>query len=175
MNNVVTMKTKKIIRKSTPKRLAFTVSTSEQKELEYEKDFSKWANNQAKYLGRREFEKLDIENLMEEILDLGKREKQMLTSYLENLLMHLLKVEFQPQKRTNSWDNSIELASYKAQKILDENPSLKPKLKEIIKEAYFSARLLAASETTLKKEIFPEECPWPLKKIFPNLEAKYSY
>lgn len=165
------MKMKKITRKARPSKLAFSAPAKE--ELEYDKDFSKWANNQAKYLSKKEFEKLDIENLIEEIRDLGKREKQMLTSYLENLLMHLLKVKFQPEKRTNSWDNSIEIASHKAQKTLVENPSLKPKLKEIVKDAYFSARLLAASETNLNKETFPKECPWDLKELFPILESKY--
>lgn len=165
------MKTIKKTVKVSPKRLS--ISAPVKKEIDYEKDFSKWADTQATLLKKGEFSKLDIDNLIEEIQDLGKREKQMLTSYLENLLMHMLKVKYQSEKHTSSWDNSIELASHKAQKTLLENPSLKPKLKDILKEAYFSARLLAASETKLNKETFPEECPWSLKEIFPALEKKY--
>lgn len=155
--------------KASVKRL--TVSASRKKE--YEKDFSKWADHQAMLLKEGDFEKLDIDHLIEEIQDLGKREKQMLTSYLENLLMHKLKIKYQPKKHTNSWDNSIELASHKAQKTLSENPSLKPKLKEILEDSYFSARLLAASETNLSKDTFPGKCPWSLNEIFPALEKKY--
>jgi Domain of unknown function DUF29 len=163
--------TKKIVRAS-PRRLS-TAAAHAKEELEYDRDFSKWAGNQAKFLRKGEFSNLDIDNLIEEIQDLGKREKQMLSSYLENLLMHKLKVDFQPKKHTKSWDNSIELSSHKAQKTLLENPSLKPKLKDILKDSYFSARLLASSETKLDKETFPNECPWSLKDIFPDLEKKY--
>jgi hypothetical protein len=141
--------------------------------LEYDKDFSKWANNQAKFLKEREFFKLDIDNLIEEIEDLSKREKQRLASYIENLLMQKLKVKFQPKKHTTSWDLSIKEANHKAQKTLSENPSLKPKLKEIVADAYFSARIKAALETGLDEDTFPEELPWSLKEIFPNLEKKY--
>jgi hypothetical protein len=40
-------------------------------------------------------------------------------------------------------------------------------------EAYSYARLKAAKETRLDIKTFPEECPWPLKDIFPDLESKY--
>jgi len=167
------MKTKKITVKSKPKRLALSAPASEQEQLEYEKDFSKWANNQARLLKKREFSKLDIDNLIEEIEDLSKRERQRLTSYLENLLMHKLKVEYQPEMHTVSWDASIKESNFKVQNTLSENPSLKPKLKEILEKAYFAARLKAVVETKLKENTFPEKCPWNLKDIFPNLEKKY--
>jgi Domain of unknown function DUF29 len=165
------MKTTKKTVKARSKKM--TIASPVKKKLEYEKDFSKWAEDQANLLRKKEFTKLDIDHLIEEIEDLSKREKQRLISYLENLLMHKLKVKFQPEKYTKSWDNSIELASHKVQKTLLENPSLKPKLKDILDDAYFSARLLAASETKFNKEIFPDECPWTLKDIFPNLDKKY--
>lgn len=155
----------KILRVS-PKKISVASSLKEQEEEEYEKDFSKWANNQARFLKKREFSKLDIDNLIEEIEDLSKREQQRLTSYLENLLMPKLKVKYQPEMHTGSWDASIKEASFKVQKTLSNNPSLKPKLKEILKEAYFAARLKAVVETRLKEETFPEECPWNLKNIF---------
>ena len=157
--------------KSIPKKLSFCVH--EEKELEYEKDFSKWANNQAKFLKKREFSKLDIDNLIEEIESLGRSERRTLRSYLEVLLMHMLKVKFQPKQHTTSWNLSIKEAHYKTETTLQENPSLKPKLKDIVKEAYFSARIKAALETGLEENKFPEECPWSLKEIFPNLEKKY--
>jgi Domain of unknown function DUF29 len=168
------MKTKKITRKSSPKRLSVCALASEKEELEYDKDFSKWANNQAEYLRKGEFSKLDIDNLIEEIEDLSKREKQRLMSYLENLLMHKLKVKFQKLEIDSvSWNLSIEEASRKSQKTLSENLSLKPKVKDIVEEAYSYARLKAAKETRLDLKTFPEECPWILKEIFPNLEDNY--
>lgn len=164
--------TKKIV-KASPKRRTLSAPASGKEKVAYEKDFSKWANNQANLLKRGEFQKLDIDNLIEEIEDLSKREKQRLTSYLEVLLMHMLKVKFQPQMHTASWDLSIKETSHKAHKTLSENPSLKPKLKDILLDAYFTARIKAARETELEEKTFPEKCPWPIREIFPDLEHKY--
>lgn len=140
---------------------------------DYDKDFSKWANNQAKFLKNKEFAKLDMDNLIEEIEDLSKREKQRLTSYLEILLLHMLKVKFQSDMHTASWDRSIKVASHKAHKTLEENPSLKSKLKEILDDAYFSARLTAANETGLEEKTFPKKSPWSINDLFPKLPTKY--
>lgn len=139
----------------------------------YDKDFFKWANTQADLLKKGEFSKLDIDNLIEEIEDLSKREKQRLTSYLEVLLMHLLKAKFQPEMHTVSWDLSIREAHHKADKTLKENPSLKSKLKEIVEDAYFTARLKAALETKMPEKTFPEKCPWILKDLLVDLGKKY--
>ena len=160
----------KAIYKLRPKGLSFTAPA---KETGYEKDFFKWATRQAKYLNDREFSKLDIENLIEEIEDLSKRERDKLVSYLENLLMHQLKVKYQPKMHTASWDASIKEATFKVHKVLEKNPSLKPRLKEILHEAYYTARLRAVRETGLEEETFPEKCPWSLKDVFPHLEKKY--
>ncbi len=139
----------------------------------YDKDFAKWSKDQARFLKKQEFSKLDLKNLIEEIESLGRSEKRTLESYVMKLLLHLLKVKYQPKKHTRSWDLSIKQMSHSAKKTLSENPSLKPKLKEIVDDAYFSARLQASSETGLDENTFPEKCPWSLKEIFPELEKKY--
>lgn len=164
---------KKTVRARSQK-MAMSAPTLSKREHVYDIDFSKWVKNQAKFLKKGEFEKLDIDNLIEEIESLGRSEKRTLVSYLENLLMHMLKMKFQKLDVDSvSWALSIKEASHKAQKTLSENPSLKPKLKEIVEDAYFSARLKASKETKLPEVTFPEECPWTLKDIFPNLEKKY--
>lgn len=155
--------------KARPKRTAIASTESE-----YEADFSRWAKQQATHLKKKEFSQLDIDNLIEEIEDLSKREKQRLGSHLEILLMRKLKIDYQPGMRTTSWDASIKEATFKAQKTLKENPSLKPKLKEIFSDAYFSARLKAVMETGLEENTFPTTCKWQLKDVFPNLEKKYQ-
>lgn len=87
--------------------------------------------------------------------------------------MHMLKKSYQPEMATVSWDLSIEGANLEVQEIISENPSLKPELKEILIKSYSLSRINAAKETMLNIDIFPEECPWTLKDIFPDLEKKY--
>lgn len=173
MSEVIMKTTRKTV-KAAPKGLSVSISAKRKRSLKYETDFSKWASDQAKLLKQQEFSKLDMKNLIEEIEDLSKRESDKLSSHLENLLMHKLKVVFQPEMNIgNLWTLSIKGASHKANKTLSQNPSLKPKLKSIIEDAYFSARIKAAMETEMDESIFPEECPWTLKEIFPDFEKKY--
>lgn len=162
------MTTKQKIRRGGPKRL--TVSRNSKT---YEDDFFKWTKNQARLLKKKEFSNLDIDNLIEEIESLGRLEKRTLQSYLELLLMHMLKVEYQAEKHSKSWDLSIKEARLKVKTTLLDNPSLKPKFKSIVETAYASARIKAALETKLDEAKFPEVCPWKLQEIFPDLEKKY--
>jgi hypothetical protein len=132
---------------------------------EYDTDFYGWSEHQAELLKNKEFDKLDILNLIEEIETLGRSEKRTLKSYLIILLIHLLKVKYQPEKHTRSWDLSIKNSRREFMECLSENPSLKPKLLDILESAYFSARISAIQQTGLEEEIFPIECPWTIEEL----------
>lgn len=131
----------------------------------YDDDYFGWINQQANFLRNKEYEKVDLTNLIEEIESLGISEKRRLESFLKILLLHLLKCKYQPTRHSKSWDLSIKNSSRQFLRTLKENPSLKPKLKEILEDAYFSARLEAAQETGLDEETFPENCPWTIEEI----------
>jgi hypothetical protein len=131
----------------------------------YNKDFYKWTKMQTNFLKQGEFSKLDIDHLIEELDALGRSEKRTLESYLTVLLLHLLKMKYQPNKKTKSWELSVKNSKHKINVLLKENPSLKRLLPTSLDEAYFTARLGAISETGLEDELFPEECPFDLKEI----------
>ena len=57
----------------------------------YESDFLRWTQDTVAKLKARDFDHLDLENLIEEVETLGRSEKQELESRLETLLAHLLK------------------------------------------------------------------------------------
>lgn len=148
-----------------PKNLSVTLPAKKKKEtLEYEQDFYKWTIDQSKFLKKKEFSKLDIDNLIEEIESLGRSERRALESYFKVLLIHLLKIKYQPDYRTRSWDNSIKVSRYQINKLLKQNPKLKRELNVIIKDAYYLARLEAAIETSIDESIFPKECPWTVEE-----------
>lgn len=160
------MNTQKKTISTRTKKMAVATSTEKTQLAElYDKDFYKWTSIQSKLLRKGEYSKLDIQNLIEEIESLGRSEKRTLRSYLEVLLMHMLKIEYQPKKKTRSWELSIKNSRIKAKSVINENPSLKPKLNQILKEAYESACLDAAQETGLDEQVFPKECPWNIKDL----------
>lgn len=151
--------------KTKPKRLTVSAPVSEKDTLLHERDFFKWTKKQAQYLKNQDFSNLDIAHLIEEIESLGRSERRTLESYLEILLMHMLKVTYQPKKHTKSWDLSIKNSRQKLKKVLKQNPSLKPKLPDILTDAYESARLDAALDTGLDERTFPVRCPWTIEEI----------
>lgn len=134
----------------------------------YEKDFHAWSLEQANYLRLGNIARLDMDHLIEEIETLSNSDKKSMVSYLCNYFLHMLKVKYQPQKYTRSWDTSIKLSLIKAKRILKKYPSFKPLLKEFMQEAYEDSRYEASRETGLELEIFPEECPWTLEEILKN-------
>ena len=113
---------------------------------------------------------MDIDNLIEEIEALGRTEKRALASEIKRLLMHLLKIKYQPTRHNQSWDTSVRLARLEIKEALEENPSLNPKIESIFEKAYRSARLSAALETGIDEKTFPIKCPWTLEECMVEQE-----
>ena len=126
----------------------------------YDRDFLAWTQDQADALRRRSSNELDWENLLEEVESLGKQQRNELRSHLIVLLVHLLKWRAQPARRGRSWELTIREQRKEAERILRENPSLKPELEAILAEAYGTAALRAERETRLAASAFPEVIPF---------------
>jgi hypothetical protein len=126
----------------------------------YERDFYAWANEQAALLRAGKLSSADIENIAEEIESMGRGEKRELVNRLDILLLHLLKWEFQPGFRSQSWRASIREQRIRLATHLKDNPSLKSKLDEAMAEAYQLAIIEAGRETGLPDSAFPSVCPY---------------
>ncbi|PZU99923.1 MAG: DUF29 domain-containing protein [Pseudanabaena sp.] len=126
----------------------------------YETDFNLWLEETVNLLRQGGFNQLDVENLAEEIEDMGNSRKDALESNLIRVLQHLLKWKYQPQKRSNSWKASITEHSLRLNKSFKKSPSLKRFFDDVFEECYSDARLIASQETGLDMAIFPEHCPF---------------
>ncbi|NEO32967.1 MAG: DUF29 domain-containing protein [Symploca sp. SIO3C6] len=131
----------------------------------YETDFYAWTQQQADLLRNQQWRQLDLPNLIEEIESLGRKEPQELRNRLSVLIGHLLKWEYQVERRSRSWLATIRVQRRDIIKLLRENPSLKPYLEEVLKEAYANGRDLASGETNLRLSTFPKECSYTLEAI----------
>jgi hypothetical protein len=132
----------------------------------YETDFYSWTQEQAKLLRHQQWNQLDLPNLIEEIESLGKQQRAELRNRLKVLIGHLLKWEYQTERRSRSWLMTIRVQRRDTQELLQENPSLKPYLEEALPKIYESGRDLAVGETNLPLKTFPENCPYRLEEIF---------
>lgn len=131
----------------------------------YEADFYGWTKEQVTLLKNQQWEQLDTLNLIEEIESLGRKERQELRNRLGILLAHLLKWQFQSDKRSNSWLGTIREQRVQIRLLLQDSPSLKSYLDEVFLTAYELGLALAIRETQLGEQIFPEECPYTLEQV----------
>ena len=131
----------------------------------YEQDFCLWIETTANLLKERRFSQLDIENLIEEIETMGRSEKNALESNLIVVFLHLLKWQYQPDKRSRSWKSSIFEHRRRIHKAFKNSPSLKPFFASIFPECYKYGRKQASIETGLSLAVFPTESPFTIDEI----------
>jgi hypothetical protein len=91
---------------------------------------------------------------------LGRSERAKLESHLTVLIAHLLKRDFQPERHGSSWEATIKVQRRTVDKMLGENPSLRPWLLTELPEIYENARLYALAETNLPDDAMPADCPY---------------
>jgi hypothetical protein len=131
----------------------------------YEQDIHAWTRQTAELLRQRRFQELDIEHLVEELETMGRRDRQELISRLKILLGHLLKWQYQPAHRSNSWRDSILEQRLRIGDLLQDAPSLKPFLAEAATLAYGDGVRLASKETGLSPAQFPDAMPYALDTL----------
>jgi hypothetical protein len=142
----------------------------------YDRDWQLWIQQTIQQLQNHEFESLDIEHLIEELVDLGKSERNTLKSNLTILLAHLLKLMVQhdvPDSMKGSWYSSVLEHRQRVLNNLADTPSLKSFLVEALEKAYPDGRKLAIKEGKLAKygvrvpeeSEYPITCPFSIEKI----------
>lgn len=151
--------------KKTVKIMGRCLNVTSSKKTDYNKDFYQWTKKQSKILKNRDYIDLDIINLVEEIQSLGKRDLRALKSQFIVLLLHMLKIRHQPNKKTKSWESSIKNSKNEIELLLDDSPSLKKQLKNVVEYAYEKACKQASEETGLHENIFPKTCPWEINDL----------
>lgn len=130
----------------------------------YETDETAWLEAMAALARRGDLAGLDLENLGEYLSDMALRDRRKVKSRLVVLLAHLLKWEFQPDKRTRSWRTTVleqrqRLADLAGQGVLRAHAEA------VLAEAYDEGVELAASQTALPAAAFPTDCPYTLDQL----------
>ncbi|PZV01448.1 MAG: DUF29 domain-containing protein [Leptolyngbya sp.] len=125
----------------------------------YDQDYQLWLEDTVAHLKSRNFDAIDLENLIEEIESLGRSDKQSLNSYLKRLCEHLLKLSYWETERDRcflGWDREIENFRQEVQEILADSPSLRNRLGERYSAEYTKGRRLFLKVSNLDSERIPE-------------------
>jgi (2Fe-2S) ferredoxin len=105
----------------------------------YDTDFNQWIEETVKKLQNKDFEAIDLENLIEEVKDLSRNQKNALKSLLMKLFEHLLKLTYWESERDYNgkhWKAEIRNFRIELQDLLKDSPSLKPYLVSVFSDCY---------------------------------------
>lgn len=130
----------------------------------YETDIIQWVEQQVSLIKEQRYQEVDWVNVLEEIEDLSKRERDRFLSSIRLIIQHLLKWEYQPQKRSKSWEMTIKRERNHLKRYLRDTPSLK-RYWDNLSTVYDDARADAANETGISDGDFPDCCPYSPEDI----------
>ena len=131
----------------------------------YENDFYAWIQKHIEWLKSGQLDKLDVDNLIEELESMAVRDRRELISHLMILIAHLLKWQYEADFRGKSWFSSIVEQRFQIHDQLEESPSLKPFLSQAVEKAYVKAVKLAVKETGFNIAVFPTSCPYTIEQL----------
>jgi hypothetical protein len=131
----------------------------------YDQDLAAWAEQQATLLREGRTEALGTANLIEELEATSGSLRRELKRRLRILLLHLLRWQFQPRRRSRGWVATIAEQRDQIEDLLDESPSLRREIEATAMAAWPQARKRAAIESGLPRETFPADLPYDLSQI----------
>jgi hypothetical protein len=135
----------------------------------YEEDFFVWSQKQASLLRARRFDELDLENLIEEVEDLGGALERSVRSRARAVMEHLLKLQHSPAKDPRlGWRETIR--TQRSELLNDLTPSLRRHLADSLSDVYERARhdtegLLRDHGEHAAADALPATCPYTLDQI----------
>jgi hypothetical protein len=135
----------------------------------YEQDFVAWLEDQAGRARRGETNGLDLDNIAEELEGMARSDRREIRNRLTVLLLHLLKHEFQPRRRSRRWRATIAEQRQRIAAVIEDSPSLQLFPASILDRCYADARSQAALETGLPITAIPGRCPFAIERALdPN-------
>ena len=133
----------------------------------YDEDFPLWAERQAALLRAGRFDELDLENLIDEVEDLSRRERKSIESYVETILEHFLKLALSPAERPRrGWLVTVDKQRVKLAREL--TPTLRNHLEAELPALYGGLRRPVARQLEkdhVPADALPAACPYMLDQI----------
>jgi hypothetical protein len=133
----------------------------------YDEDFPLWAERQAALLRAGRFDELDLDNLIEEVEDLSRRERETVESHVETIVEHLLKLELSRVPRPRrGWLVTIDKQRARLARKL--TTTLRNHLHAELPALYAGLRRPVARQlekVDVRSKSLPTVCPYTLDQI----------
>jgi Domain of unknown function DUF29 len=135
----------------------------------YAEDFYVWTEVQAGLLRKRQFEALDLQNLIEEVEGLGDAKKSAVLSNANVIIEHLLKLQHSPAADPRAgWIDTV--LEHRNRLEFDLTPRLRQILQDELPRVHGIARRTAARRLRVHGEdaaadALPATCPYTLDQM----------
>jgi hypothetical protein len=131
-------------------------------------EYDSWLLEQAQLLRQRDFEHLDIENLVEELEALVRGEKSSVEQFAYLIMLHLLLIDYwheQSEWNRNHWE--AEITGFRLQLNNKLTTNLRNHLAERLDFLYSKAYQVAVKKTkcSIKEDRFPQERKYSLEDL----------
>jgi hypothetical protein len=130
----------------------------------YERDETAWLETMSALAAEGRYTDMDFPNLSEYLADMARRDRREVFSRLVTLISHLLKWEYQADRRSRSWLGTI-LEQQRELRQLLESGTLYNHAVAVLAKAYPEGCKQASAETGLARERFPGECGWDVEAL----------
>lgn len=122
-------------------------------------------------------EDIDKESLQAFLIMELANEDAALESRLVVLIHHLLKWQFQPRKRSKSWERTIREQRKSIKRLIKNSKNLTKKVPQLALDGYKDAVDEASFETGLSKALFPSKLEYSTEEIldddfYPEADSK---
>jgi Domain of unknown function DUF29 len=125
-------------------------------------DYVGWLNETIALLKQKKFDKVDWENLLEEIESLGRSQKRELRNRLITMLEHCLQLCYSDYLQDyRGWQETIRRSQREIQYLLEDSPSLKQYWDEVFLDCYATALETLRDNPDYQSFSFPDHFPFP--------------
>ncbi|NCR00304.1 MAG: DUF29 domain-containing protein [Microcystis aeruginosa L211-101] len=140
------------------------IEVNELKQL-YDVDDDQWLEQTINLLKNHQFQQLDLDNLIEELEDLGREKKNAVASLLDQIIRHLLLLQYwTTEAEYNAVHWQEEIYNFRTQLRRTITTNLRKYLKDELTSIYQDALGFVKIKTT-NLVTFPTECPYSQEQL----------
>ena len=131
----------------------------------YELDYLAWYEKTLEQLKNNHSNELDLESLSEVLENLVRDTKRSGESYLRQIIIRLLLIEYWESEKINRCHWAAEIVNFRSELETDMTTNLKKHLDLVKENIYQKALKYVIKKTELNKTLFPIQCPYSLEQL----------
>lgn len=131
----------------------------------YDEDYLAWYETTLEQIKERNLTALDLSTLEGVLENLVRDIKRSGESYLRQIIIHLLLIEYWDSEKINHRHWGAEIANFRDELAIDMTTNLRKHLEKERESIYQKSVKYATIKTGLNKKIFPNQCPYTLEQL----------